>query len=79
MSRPLTQAALDGFRCDDPMCDSNHTMVSLTARCHPEAGFAVSYCKMHGVILCLCNECEDVVATIAVAASTGGAMTCRHQ
>lgn len=79
MGRPLTQVALDRFQCDDPDCEADHGALTLMARCHPGAGLDVSYCKMHGVLTCRCTVCGDAIVEIAVAASHGSALSCRHQ
>ena len=79
MPGPLTQAVLDTFQCDDPECETDHGMLSLVAKCHPEAGLIVDYCKAHGIIACRCNACDNLIATILVAATDGGSLSCLPQ
>lgn len=64
---PLTQSELDQQGCDTPNCGHDHTVLFLSATCHPRAGLQVSYSKATGVLTCACRTCKATVGEIRVA------------
>ncbi len=60
MMFPLSRLDLDAAGCGTPNCGHDHTVLYLTAACHPRAGHEVSYDK---------RICKKSVAQIRVAAA----------
>jgi formylmethanofuran dehydrogenase subunit E len=64
----LTRMDLDTKACGK--CGTNHIdhdnePVLFTSKCHPEAPVQVMYQK--GVLIVICNECGEYIASIKVA------------
>jgi hypothetical protein len=63
----LTRAELDEERCEG--CGEIHEggIITMSARCHPEAGILVAYERGCGVLHFHCAKCEQPIALISVA------------
>lgn len=63
----LTRAELDCEPCDQ--CGDVHAegIITMSARCHPDAGMLVAYERGSGVLHFHCAKCERPIALISVA------------
>lgn len=63
----LTQKELDKFKCDQPDCPHDHSVLYLQQKCHPDASVNCRYVKATGNLHVECAECGGPVAEIKVA------------
>lgn len=58
----LIDTACEACGCDDPDCG-----LSITARCHPDAGLIVKFFKTPRVLVAFCRQCDAFVEAISLA------------
>lgn len=65
--RRLSQALLDAQGCGEPDCTHDHSILFLSAACHPNAGLEVAYHKATGLLHITCAKCHQPAAIVGVA------------
>jgi hypothetical protein len=63
-TKVIGKADLDGMGCETPGCDHDHSILYLTAACHPNGNATVSYHKREGQLVICCSVCGSGITRI---------------
>ena len=63
----LTRKKLNKWKCSNPGCTEDHSVLFFHSTCHPDTGTWAAYEKATGLLTLVCEACDEPLAVLQIA------------